>query len=79
MLHILIINNYGGRIFEIVGHTGKILNQHSSSITSLLGDHQVTAQYNHPDNIELDATVIELFPSLDQTRAFWSEWRKSDE
>lgn len=72
---LIVINNYGGRIFEQVGHSGNIINEHNESICDLLKNIQTTARYEDPGKIELKSQIIELFPSLEESRGFWDTWK----
>ena len=78
-LCIIIINNYGGRIFEQVGHSGNIINEHQISISDILANNKNCEIYSDPNHIKFDKSILELFPSLDDTRKFWNEWKGCNE
>lgn len=74
---LVILNNKGGRIFEQIGKSGGIVNEHDNYLTNLISGFNIsTAKFNEPNQLSLQAQVIELLPELEQTRLFWKEWKE---
>lgn len=76
-LKLIVINNFGGRIFEQLGLSGKILQEHSQSLCHLTeGFPLKSKKIFSPAEITLQHDLLEIIPCHEQTQAFWQRWKK---
>lgn len=73
-LKLIIINNRGGRIFDVLKLDSRIILEHQNDFSKIA---EATGNTYSQDLKDKDSVqIIELFPDLEQTHLFLSEWEK---
>ncbi len=73
-LHLLIMNNKGGRIFDMLKLDKRIVLEHEKDFKDICLGMKLT--YSNKLSDLKSAQVIELFPARSESESFLKEWTK---
>ena len=72
-LHLIIMNNKGGRIFDMLNLDKRIVLEHENTFKDI--SHGLKLTYSNDLNDLGKVNVLELFPDIQMSEAFLKEWR----